>query len=398
MSVRPTHTFSGRCPSTENPGRARARAALFPVALLSVALTQPIAAQEQEPDIDRIYLNPSVGFQYFDHDRDLSETGTYSMGLEYRFHDHWAAEAVYGNADADRKGASGNADYTDYRLDGLYYLDNLNTEDIVQPYLAAGGGHTEFEDDGESRVNAGGGVRLAATDLVSLRLDAREFYSIDEHEWDTLVSLGVSFAFSRQAEAQPEPDPAPAPAPRPQPADSDNDGVPDSRDQCSGTPAGAAVTSDGCPRDSDNDGVADFRDQCPGTASGVEADEQGCEGVTERVETIELHIQFPFNSDEIKPIYDHEIREVANFMEEYPDTSVEIAGHSDSLGDKAYNQKLSQQRAEAVATRLTEKFGIASDRVRARGYGESEPVADNSTDQGRIRNRRVEARIEKVIR
>lgn len=397
MPARPTlSTRPGHSTTTAQRFGARTKALLYPAALLSVALAQPLAAQEQERDIDRIYLNPAVGFQYFDDDRDLSETDTYSVGLEYRFLDHWAAEAVYGNADADRKNAPGNDEYKDYRLDGLYYFDDLNTQDVVQPYLAAGGGHTELEHNGETRLNAGGGLRLVASDLISLRLDAREFYSLDEHEWDTLLSLGVSFAFSRQAETQPEPEPKPKP--RPQPADSDNDGVPDSRDQCSDTPAGAAVTSNGCARDSDNDGVADFRDQCTGTAAGVKVDEQGCEGVTERVETIELHIQFPFNSDEIKPIYDHEIQEVADFMDEYPDTSVEIAGHSDSVGDAAYNQKLSQQRAEAVAQRLVERFGIASDRVRARGYGESEPIADNSTDQGRIRNRRVEARIEKVIR
>lgn len=362
--------------------------------LLATTVVQPAAAETQ----DRVYLNPSVGFQYFDHDRSLSESDTYQLGVEYRFLDRWAVEGVYGNADADRKGAPGNTDYKDYRLDGLYYFDGIDSTDLVQPYVGTGAGHTTFDNNGETRLNAGGGVRLRAGETVSLRLDAREFYSLDEDAWDTQVSFGVSFAFNREAAADPRPAPKPTPAPAPRPADSDNDGVPDERDQCPDTPAGAVVNAQGCPVDSDKDGVADYRDACPGTVAGAQVDDKGCEGVTERVETIELHIQFPFNSDRILDAYDSEIRRVADFMEQYPDTSVEIAGHSDSVGSAQYNQELSQRRAEAVAARVTDRFGIERSRVRAKGYGESEPIADNSTDEGRIRNRRVEARIEKVIR
>lgn len=361
--------------------------------LLATTVAQPLAAEVR----DRIYINPAVGFQYFDSERDLSESGTYSLGLEYRLLDRWAVEGVYGKADPDRDGTPGHADYRDYRLDGLYYFDDLNSTDVVQPYLATGAGHTEFDDNGETRLNAGGGLRLVASDMVSLRFDAREFYSIDEDAWDTLVSVGLSFAFNREAEPKPAP-PAPAPMPEPKPADSDNDGVPDNRDKCADTPAGVAVTAQGCPVDTDGDGVYDYRDACRGTTAGAVVDTKGCEGVTERVETISLKVQFPNNSSEVLPTYDTEIRQVADFMQRYPETQVEIAGHSDSNGEAAYNQQLSQRRAEAVATRLTERFGIDPERVSATGYGESQPVADNSTAEGRKQNRRVEARIEKVIR
>ena len=359
--------------------------------LLAATFTQPLAA---EP-LDRVYINPAAGFQYFDHERSLSESDIYSIGLEYRFLERWAVEGVYSNSDVDIKGAPGNADYKDYRADGLYYFDDLDSTDVIQPYLATGAGHTTFDNNDETRLNAGGGLRLRASDMVSLRLDAREFYSLDEHAWDTQLMLGLSFAFTRESEPAPRPQP---PAPAPQPTDSDDDGVADSRDQCPSTPSGASVDAQGCPLDSDDDGVADYRDRCPGTLAGTKVDQNGCEGVTERVETIELRIQFPFNSDEIQDRYDNEIRQVADFMEKFPDTSVEIAGHSDNVGSVEYNQHLSQLRAEAVASRLTERFGIAADRIRARGYGESEPIADNSTEEGRSRNRRVEARIEKVIR
>lgn len=168
----------------------------------------------------------------------------------------------------------------------------------------------------------------------------------------------------------------------------------DSRDQCPNTPAGAEVNSRGCELDSDNDGVVNSQDQCPDTTAGATVDETGCEGITETVETIELRVQFPTNSSVIDNAYDNEIRRVADFMEEYPETTVEIAGHTDSAGEAGYNQFLSQRRAEAVAGRLTGPLGVDPDRVSAVGYGEAEPVATNDTPAGRAQNRRVEARIQ----
>jgi len=76
-------------------------------------------------------------------------------------------------------------------------------------------------------------------------------------------------------------------------------------------------------------------------------------------------------------------------LDEWGNVNIEVAGHTDSRGSDAYNMKLSQQRAEAVRNYLVSK-GIAADRLSAKGYGESQPVADNATDEGRFKNRRVE--------
>jgi OOP family OmpA-OmpF porin len=80
-------------------------------------------------------------------------------------------------------------------------------------------------------------------------------------------------------------------------------------------------------------------------------------------------------------------------MKQYPATHVEVAGHTDSVGPDAYNQKLSQRRADAVKQVLV-KDGVAANRVTSVGYGESRPVADNATEAGRAVNRRVEAAVE----
>ncbi|SFM59308.1 OmpA family protein [Marinobacter pelagius] len=390
-----------------------------PIALaaLTACLATPALAEERQ---ETIYLNPFAGFQYFDDKRDLSETGTFGLGVEYRFTPHWAVEAVYSRADADRKDAPGSSDFDELRLDGLYYF--AGQDEAWNPYLAFGAGHADFGDGpatvrtagtnhDESRVNVGAGVRYNVSDSISLRGDLREFHGIDESTFDTMVSLGISFAFHRTVgEAAP--------------ADSDNDGVPDTRDQCPGTPAGAAVDSTGCEPDADMDGVADARDacpntpegadvdargceldsdndgvvnskdQCPNTTAGAEVDATGCEGVTETIETFEIEVKFPTNSSVIGDTYDDEIRRVADFLNENPETIVEIAGHTDSMGEADYNQFLSQRRAEAVAERLTGPLGVDPERVNAIGYGEEAPIASNDTAEGRAENRRVEARIQ----
>jgi OOP family OmpA-OmpF porin len=363
------------------------------IAALTTSLATPALAEREQT----IYLNPFAGFQLFDDKRDLSETGTLGIGAEFRFHPNWAVEGVYSKADADRKYVDGSSDFEEYRLDGLYYF--AGPDEAWNPYLSAGAGRADFGDDvlgtptagsnhDETRVNVGAGFRYNVSDSVSIRADLREFHGIDESTFDTQATLGLSFAFSRTVSDS-------TPAPRTT-ADSDNDGdgVANSADQCPSTPAGASVNSRGCEKDSDNDGVVNSADQCPGTTAGAKVDAMGCEGVTETVETIELNVQFPTNSSVIGDAFDNEIRRVANFMLEYPETNVEIAGHSDSIGEAEYNRFLSQRRAEAVATRLTDALGVSADRVNAVGYGESEPVASNETAAGRAENRRVEARIQ----
>jgi outer membrane protein OmpA-like peptidoglycan-associated protein len=76
-------------------------------------------------------------------------------------------------------------------------------------------------------------------------------------------------------------------------------------------------------------------------------------------------------------------------LKSWGDVDIEVAGHTDSMGSDAYNMKLSQQRAEAVRNFLISR-GVAENRLTAKGYGESQPVADNATEEGRFKNRRVE--------
>ncbi|MBN1473738.1 MAG: OmpA family protein [Syntrophaceae bacterium] len=108
-------------------------------------------------------------------------------------------------------------------------------------------------------------------------------------------------------------------------------------------------------------------------------------------ERVRLNIEFDFDKADIRPRYHDELKTVGDFMNKYPDVNMAIEGHTDSIGTDEYNQRLSQRRVDSVKNYIVEKFNIDGKRIKATGYGESRPIADNSTDEGRQRNRRVEA-------
>jgi OmpA-OmpF porin, OOP family len=175
--------------------------------------------------------------------------------------------------------------------------------------------------------------------------------------------------------------------------DSDKDGVPDNLDKCPDTPEGVTVDKDGCPLDSDKDGVYDYKDKCPDTPYGLKVDEVGC---SHEKLSIALNVEFDTAKAVVKEKYNGEIKKVADFMKKYPSTKAEIAGHTDNIGKEEYNKKLSQARADSIKQYLIDKFGIDSSRLSAVGYGFDKPIADNATEEGRQKNRRVEAVLETV--
>lgn len=165
------------------------------------------------------------------------------------------------------------------------------------------------------------------------------------------------------------------------PLDSDGDGVPDYLDECPGTPKGVSVDEKGCPLDTDGDGVPDYLDECPGTPKGARVDERGCWVISEAL--------FDFNKYQIKPKFYPHLDEIITVLKQNPELVVEIQGHTDNIGTKSYNLKLSENRAKAVKNYLI-RNGIDNQRLIAVGFGFSRPKANNLTEEGRALNRRVE--------
>jgi OOP family OmpA-OmpF porin len=151
--------------------------------------------------------------------------------------------------------------------------------------------------------------------------------------------------------------------------------------------AAAAVAPEQCP-DGDNDGVCNDIDQCPDTAAGVTVDPMGCNC------HYTVQLEFAFDSAELsagdKAQLDALVPVLTNPKVNF--IAGEINGHTDSIGSVEYNLGLSKRRAESVATYLQQRGVNLGDRFSVNGFGKSQPIADNSTEEGRARNRRVEIR------
>ena len=175
--------------------------------------------------------------------------------------------------------------------------------------------------------------------------------------------------------------------------DSDQDGVADADDKCPGTPAGVPVNSVGCARDSDGDGVFDVDDKCPGTPAGVAVDATGCPVPAPEKAMLTLSIEFASGKSAVPTNATGELDKAAAFIASHPTASVIIEGHTDAVGTAGSNLALSDKRAESVREALINRYNIPADKITAKGYGETQPIGDNSTPEGRLANRRVVVRI-----
>lgn len=143
--------------------------------------------------------------------------------------------------------------------------------------------------------------------------------------------------------------------------------------------------------DSDGDGVPDDRDLCPNTPAGARVDANGC--VIEQT-LVMRDITFEFNSARLTTNAQRLMENVVSFLRSDPEARITISGHTDSVGSEAYNLKLSRDRANEVRDYLV-GYGIDANRLTALGFGKARPIASNDTDIGRETNRRVEFRIQK---
>lgn len=159
--------------------------------------------------------------------------------------------------------------------------------------------------------------------------------------------------------------------------------------------------------DEDSDGVFDRRDRCPDTPENTEVDHRGCPlpvypAATKapepapQTEVITLSdagdVLFDFDKSDLTPAATAQLDTLMDKLRNADVVSIKVIGHTDSKGSDAYNQALSERRASSVASYLLSQ-GLAPNKLTSEGRGESEPVADNATDEGRTQNRRVELHI-----
>ena len=230
---------------------------------------------------------------------------------------------------------------------------------------------TEVAESKDTIGNLGLGAMYRINDALSLRGEARAIHNFDNNWWEGMALAGLEVVLGGHL--------APTVA------------VPPMQEPVIDTTPVVVVESD---LDSDGDGVPDSIDACPGTPMNVVVDERGCPVPVDITDELKMELRVFFDNDKstIKSQYQPEIAKVAEKMREYPNSTARIEGHASKTGPSArYNQRLSEARAVAVKSMLTNEFGIAPNRISTVGYGYDQPIAPNDTEEGRAMNRRVYA-------
>ena len=324
-----------------------------------------------------VYVVPQAGYTWLDSDRGADDEAFLGIALGRHFNEFISMELGVNRGTYDM-GASRNLDLRSYSLDALHIFAR---ESVVSPYITLGVGllrnapqdadtdHYEMAQAGlglfiNVAEKSNGATKFALRPEVKARWAFPSGNDPQDKYLDYLAGLGFQFSFG---DPRPAPEPPAPPPPPPAP------------------PPPAPPPAPEPPRDSDGDGVIDPRDKCPDTARGVAVDADGCP----RRGTATLQgITFEFNSANLTATSRPVLDEVAADLKRYPRLRVELQGHTDSVGADAYNMKLSAERANSVRVYLISQ-GVPEQQLTSRGYGETQPVADNKTDEGRAQNRRV---------
>ncbi|MEO1851799.1 MAG: OmpA family protein, partial [Psychrobacter sp.] len=296
-------------------------------------------------------------------------------------------QVEYGVSDTDaiRQDGSDNFDAEQEMISGNFLVGTEEftgyTDSALKPYVLVGAGQSKLEikDSSGDKVsgtkdtigNLGLGAMYRINDALSLRGEARAIHNFDNNWWEGMALAGLEVVLGGHLA------PTVAVPPMEEP-------------MVDNTPV-VVVEAD---LDSDGDGVPDSMDACPGTPMNVVVDERGCPVPVDITDELKMELRVFFDNDKsaIKNQYKPEIAKVAEKMREYPNSTARVEGHASKTGPSArYNQRLSEARAVAVKSMLTNEFGIAPNRLSTVGYGYDQPIASNDTEEGRAMNRRVYA-------
>lgn len=350
--------------------------------LLVVCLGIP-AALAAENRGETLVVSPVIGFDRLGRDQNHRFTPLTGLRLGYNLTAHWGGEVAFDQVASEGTSVSGldQADNHYYRADGLYHL---TPGQPLVPYLVAGLGLVDrtAPSGAQSRLATlfgyGAGIKYFLSDEIALRGELRHLVAADGGEGGLTAMIGVSFVIGGGRTSE---QPMPLVYQRYY-ADEESEPV---------TAQSHVVLPSG------DGAVGSPLQQERGIIDKLILDSMGSPvAVTQvvreqRIEKkrIKLEIYFDTAKATIKPIFESELRLVAEYLQENPATSVVIEGHTDNVGSRRYNLNLSQRRGESVMEYLVKTHGVARERLSVVGYGYDRPVASNLTKTGRAQNRRV---------
>ena len=329
-------------------------------------------------------LTDSAGNGYY------QEDGLYTgaaLGIELTPSTQFQVEYGVSNTDGISNDATdtGSYDAEQETISGNFLIGTEEftgyTDSAFKPYVLVGAGQSkikienaagnEVAESKDTIGNLGLGAMYRINDALSLRGEARAIHNFDNNWWEGMALAGLEVVLGGHL--------APTVA------------VPPMQEPVVDNTPVVLVEAD---LDSDGDGVPDSIDACPGTPMNVVVDERGCPVPVDITDELKMELRVFFDNDKsaIKNQYKPEIAKVAEKMREYPNSTARVEGHASKTGPSArYNQRLSEARAVAVKSMLTNEFGIAPNRLSTVGYGYNNPIASNDTEEGRAMNRRVYA-------
>jgi OOP family OmpA-OmpF porin len=289
---------------------------------------------------DNWYLGATAGYYDLDGERAISEdhnTVTAGVQVGKYLSDNLAIELGYG-------ANVGHDDVDVLSLNAMLWLSNSDATNW-RPYVLFGANQYDFQDssnlaldhdDRSTQLMVGVGMGTRFSHGLEFRADVRGMAGHDEDGEDMGVQFSLNKVFGSKSVA-----PAPAVVPV-------------------AAPAASIVT---------------------------EAEPEVKQDV--RTITVRLNVEFEFNKDTVLAIYGDQLDAIAAAMKAHDDIDLVLEGHTDSRGADQYNMSLSDRRALAVKAKLVEDYGIPTARISAVGYGETQPIEGNDTEEGRARNRRV---------
>lgn len=366
------------------------RKGLFMLVALALGGIGSAYAQDAQDDAydagfdDRWYISATVGGYYNDTDRNTNSRQLYyGLGFGKYFTPDVSLEfsVDHTGRDVDDNVWGGNWYSNALGVSARFFANDPNA---WRPYLMVGAlasHHTAPWESGWSpAVQAGGGVSKAISDDSDIRFELAYRYDMDTESQPQFDSygdwlLGISFV-SRLGDLPPPPPPPveePPPPPDCSTLDDDGDGVNNCEDQCAATEAGTIVGPDGC-------------------AKAVVIDLRGVNFKFDRPSRGETDIAPTLKEPTADSIAI--LDQAIDTLTRYPNVTVELQGHTDSIGSDTYNQGLSERRAQIVYDYLVGN-GISASRITdVEGYGETQPIATNDTKEGRAQNRRTELAVD----